>query len=119
MQRCSGCGRRSETRSSPAWRWVTATRNWLRCSENPPRTRRARPRNGPSSAWRKRCERCVSDKTAEDLAGAILDGRDADWTAEGANALGDSSLVPYLLTIARIAELYRDADPSRLRDSVP
>jgi len=61
----------------------------------------------------------VSDKTAEDLAGAILDGRDADWTAEGANALGDSSLVPYLLTIARIAELYRDADPSRLRDSVP
>ena len=61
----------------------------------------------------------MSDKTAEDLAGAILDGRDADWTAEAANALADSSLAPYLLTIARIAELYRDAERSGLSGPAP
>jgi serine/threonine-protein kinase len=61
----------------------------------------------------------VSDKTADDLAGAILDGRDVDWTAEESNTVAEYSLVPYLRTVARIAELYRSADTARSKRSVP
>ena len=50
---------------------------------------------------------CVSDRATEDLAGAILDGRAVNWTAAESNAVADRSLVPYLRTVARIAELYR------------
>ena len=52
----------------------------------------------------------MSDSAAEDLAGAILDGRVVNWTAAESNALADRSLVPYLRIVARIAELYRHAD---------
>jgi eukaryotic-like serine/threonine-protein kinase len=61
----------------------------------------------------------VSDRTAEDLAAAILDGRDVNWTAAESNAVADRSLVPYLRTVARIAELYRKADTSRSSGSAP
>jgi serine/threonine-protein kinase len=61
----------------------------------------------------------VSDRTAEDLAGAILDGRAVNWTAAESNAVADRSLVPYLRTVARIAELYRNADTSRSSGSAP
>ena len=117
-RRSNGCGLRSGKRLWLAWRWVTATRNWLRCSENPRQMPLARPRNGRSSAWRKRCEPCVSDGAAEDLAGAILDGRAVNWTAAESNAVADRSLVPYLRTVARIVELYRNADTSRSSESV-
>jgi serine/threonine-protein kinase len=59
----------------------------------------------------------VADKTAEDLAAAILDGRAVDWTAEQSNAVADSSLVPYLRAVARIAELYRHAAGSPLSET--
>jgi len=61
----------------------------------------------------------VNDKSAEDLAGAILDGRAVNWTEAEANAVADRSLVPSLRTVARIAELYRNADMSRSSGSVP
>jgi serine/threonine protein kinase len=61
----------------------------------------------------------VSDKAAEDLAGAILDGRAVNWTAAEANAVADRSLVPYLRAVAGIAELYRNAVTSRSSGSVP
>jgi eukaryotic-like serine/threonine-protein kinase len=62
----------------------------------------------------------VSDKAAEDLAGAILDGRAVDWAAEESKAVADDcSLVPYLRTVARIAERYRTADTSCSTGSVP
>ena len=58
----------------------------------------------------------MSDR-AEDLAGAILDGRAVDWAAES-NAGADRSLVPYLREVARIVELHRTADASRSPESV-
>ena len=61
----------------------------------------------------------MSDRAAEDLAGAILDGRAVNWTAAESNAVADRSLVPYLRIVARIAELYRNADTSRSSESVP
>ena len=61
----------------------------------------------------------MSDRTAEDLAGAILDGRAVNWTAAESNAVADPSLVPYLRTVARIAALYRNAETSRSSTSVP
>jgi eukaryotic-like serine/threonine-protein kinase len=54
----------------------------------------------------------VSDRASEDLAGAILDGSAVNWAAAELRA-GDRSLVPYLRALARIAELYRNADTSR------
>ena len=60
----------------------------------------------------------MSDKAAEDLAGAILDGRFVNWTAAESNAVDDRSLVPYLRTVARIVELYRNADASRSSETV-
>jgi eukaryotic-like serine/threonine-protein kinase len=61
----------------------------------------------------------VSDKAAEDLAGAILDGRAVNWTAAESAAVDDRSLVPYLRAVARIAELYRNAETTRSSESVP
>jgi serine/threonine-protein kinase len=61
----------------------------------------------------------VSDETAEDLAGAILDGRAVNWTAVESDAVADPSLVPYFRSLARIADLYRNADASRSSGSVP
>ena len=58
----------------------------------------------------------MSDREAEDLAGAILDGRAVNWAAAESNAVADCSLVPYLRSIARIVALYRNAETSR---SVP
>jgi serine/threonine protein kinase len=52
----------------------------------------------------------VSEKRAEDLAGAILDGRAVDWAAEESKALADRSLVAHLRTVARIAEIYRNTE---------
>jgi serine/threonine-protein kinase len=60
----------------------------------------------------------VSDRAAEDLAGAILDGRDVNWTAAESIALADRSLFPYLRTVARIAELFRNAGASRSSEPV-
>ena len=52
----------------------------------------------------------MSDRPADDLAGAILDGRPIDWaSAESSEDLDERSLVPYLQTVARIADLYRNA----------
>lgn len=50
----------------------------------------------------------MSDTTAEDLAGAILDGRAVNWAAADSKPLADGSLVPYLRTLARIVALYRE-----------
>ncbi len=61
----------------------------------------------------------MSDRAAEDLAGAILDGRAVNWRTAESNIAGDRSLVPYLRALARIAELYRNADTSRSSGSVP
>ena len=61
----------------------------------------------------------MSDRAAEDLAGAILDGRAVNWRTAESNTSGDRSLVPYLRALARIAELYRNADASRSSGSVP
>jgi eukaryotic-like serine/threonine-protein kinase len=61
----------------------------------------------------------MGDKADEDLAGAILDGRAVNWTATETNTAGDRSLVPYLRTIERIAELYRRAEASPSSESVP
>jgi serine/threonine protein kinase len=61
----------------------------------------------------------MSDRAEEDLAGAILDGRAVNWTAAETNAAAERSLVPYLRTLARIAELYRNAETSRSSESVP
>jgi eukaryotic-like serine/threonine-protein kinase len=55
----------------------------------------------------------------DDLAGAILDGRAVDWAAVSSRADVDRSLVPYLRTVAYIAELYRSADTSRSPGSTP
>jgi TolB-like protein/predicted Ser/Thr protein kinase len=54
---------------------------------------------------------------AEELAGAILDGRAVDWAAES-DAGTDRSIVPYLREVARIVALYRNADGSRSSGSV-
>ena len=52
----------------------------------------------------------MSDGLAVDLAGAILDGRPIDWaSAQSSEDLSARSLVPYLQTVARIAELYRSS----------
>ena len=60
----------------------------------------------------------MGDRAAEDLAGAILDGRAVNWAAAESNAVAERSLVPYLRIVARIAELYRNADASRSSGSV-
>ena len=52
-RRSNGYGLRNGKRLWLAWRWVTATRNWRRCSENQRQMRLARPRGGRWSAWRK------------------------------------------------------------------
>ena len=47
----------------------------------------------------------MSERLADALAGAILDGRPIDWTsAESSEDLSERSLVPYLHTVARIAD---------------
>jgi TolB-like protein/Tfp pilus assembly protein PilF len=52
----------------------------------------------------------VSDGLAVDLAGAILDGRPIDWaSAQSSEDHSARSLVPYLQTVARIAEVYRSS----------
>jgi serine/threonine-protein kinase len=61
----------------------------------------------------------VSDESAEDLAGAILDGRAVDWTAAESKAAADRSLVPYLRALARIAELYKNSETACSFDDVP
>jgi TolB-like protein len=61
----------------------------------------------------------VSDRAAEGLAGAILDGRTVNWTAAESNAVADRSLIPYLRTVERIAELYRNAHTSRPSGAAP
>lgn len=54
---------------------------------------------------------------AEELAGAILDGRTVDWDAE--SEVGpDRLIVPYLREVARIVALYRNAGASRSSGSV-
>ncbi len=55
----------------------------------------------------------MSDRATEDLAGAILDGRAVNWAAAESSVAAGRSLVPYLRIVARIAELYRNADSSR------
>jgi TolB-like protein/Tfp pilus assembly protein PilF len=56
----------------------------------------------------------VSEGLADALAGAILDGRPVDWaSAESSEDLSARSLVPFLQTVARIAEAYRDGGPTR------
>ena len=56
----------------------------------------------------------MSDRLADALAGAILDGRPIDWTsAESSQDLSERSLLPYLHTVARIADLYREASATR------
>ncbi len=61
----------------------------------------------------------MSDNTDDDLAGAILDGRAVDWTAAESNTAAERSLVPYLRAVARIAELYRNADTTCSLEGVP
>jgi TolB-like protein/Tfp pilus assembly protein PilF len=52
----------------------------------------------------------VADRLADDLAAAILDGQPIDWaSAESSRDLDGRSLVPFLHTVARIADLYRSA----------
>jgi TolB-like protein/Tfp pilus assembly protein PilF len=56
----------------------------------------------------------VGDGLADHLAGAILDGRPIDWaSAESSDDLDGRSLVPYLQTVARIADLYRSVGATR------
>jgi eukaryotic-like serine/threonine-protein kinase len=56
----------------------------------------------------------VSERLADALAGEILDGRPIDWTsAESSEDLSARSLVPFLQTVARIADLYRDGGAPR------
>lgn len=59
----------------------------------------------------------MSDEAADELAGAILDGGDVNWTV-ASNDVADASLVPYLRAVARVAEVYRHADRSRSSASV-
>ncbi len=63
----------------------------------------------------------MSDRLADALAGAILDGRPIDWTsAESSEDLSERSLLPYLHTVARIADVYRDASATRpVRSDAP